>query len=115
VAAKEIPEPSATKLDVLRDLAFGARIAEEEFEQLANYFIETEQWRSIVAGNVDIVFGPKGSGKSAIYATLLDRADTLFDGGVLLVSAENCRCDLAALRCGGNLLCRGRHRALMTS
>jgi len=84
-----------TKVEVLQELAVGARIAEEEFEQLVNYFIETDQWRSIVAGEKDIVFGPKGSGKSAIYATLLDRANDMFDSGVLLVSAENPRGALA--------------------
>jgi hypothetical protein len=45
----------------------------------------------MLAGDVDIVFGPKGSGKSAIYATLLNRSDRLLDKRIVLVSAENPR------------------------
>jgi len=76
-------------LDVLRELNIGRRVAEEESQELAAYFVETDQWRRIFAGDVDIVYGPKGSGKSAIYATLLARTNDLFDRGILLVSAEN--------------------------
>jgi hypothetical protein len=80
-----------TRRDVIRSINFGFRIAEEEIKDLAKYFVETEQWRQISSGNVDIVYGPKGSGKSALYALLLDKETTYFDRGVILVSAENPR------------------------
>jgi hypothetical protein len=79
------------KRDLLEQLTIGRRVAEEESDELASYFVETNQWRKMLAGDVDIVFGPKGSGKSAIYATLLDRSHQLLDKRIVLVSAENPR------------------------
>jgi hypothetical protein len=79
------------KREVLQTLTIGRRVAEEEVDQLASYFVETDQWRRMAAGQVDIVFGPKGAGKSAIYSTLLGRESELFDQKVLLVSAEQPR------------------------
>ena len=80
-----------TKRSVLDDLNFGARIAEEEKEGLADYFVETDQWRRVISGEVDVIFGPKGSGKSAIYTSLMNREDELFNRDVILVSAEKPR------------------------
>jgi hypothetical protein len=74
---------------MLQRLELGRRIAEEESDHLAGYFVETDQWRRIFSGEVDIVYGPKGSGKSAIYTTLVNRADDLFDRGILVELAEN--------------------------
>ena len=42
-------------------------------------------------GEVDVIRGHKGSGKSAIYLLLSTRTDELFDKGILLVSAEKPR------------------------
>jgi hypothetical protein len=61
------------KQQVLRELSFGQRVAEEEAAQLSAYFVETDQWRRVWDGEVDIVYGAKGAGKSAIYATLSQR------------------------------------------
>jgi len=82
------------KRDVLNDITFGARIAEDEGDALESYFVETNQWHRIYSGNVDIVYGPKGSGKSAIYALLLKRESELFDKGILAAPAENPRGEL---------------------
>ena len=75
----------------LANITFGQRVAEEEVNELATYFVETDQWRKIWAGDVDIVYGPKGSGKSAIYFLLSSRADNLFDREIILIPAENPR------------------------
>lgn len=80
-----------TKRDVLSALSFGARVAEEEREGLADYFVETDQWQKVVSGKVDVVFGPKGAGKSAIYTSLMNRDRALADQGILLVTAEKPR------------------------
>jgi hypothetical protein len=80
-----------TKQDILRQTSFGHRIAEEETRELTSYFVQTDQWQRIFAGNVDIVYGRKGSGKSAIYSVLLDNATNLFDRRILITSAENPR------------------------
>jgi hypothetical protein len=79
------------KQDVLRTMTFGARVAEEEGKDLSEYFVETDQWDKIFAGAVDIVYGPKGSGKSAIYSLLLNRRDELFDRGIMVIPGENPR------------------------
>jgi hypothetical protein len=83
------------KLEVLQHLNFGNQIAEEEKDTLKDYFVQTSSWQKILRGEIDIVYGPKGSGKSAIYVLIQDYADTLFDKNVLLVSAENIRGDPA--------------------
>ena len=80
-----------TKAEILRQLSIGSRVAEDEVEQLSRYFVETDQWRRILAGEVDIVFGPKGAGKSAIYTSLVIREDDLFDRRILVVAGENPR------------------------
>ena len=72
-------------------MSFGQRIAEEEEQELAKYFVETEQWRQISRGRVDIVYGPKGSGKSALYALLQDKKAEFFNQKILMVSGENPR------------------------
>lgn len=80
-----------SKKEILKDVRFGNQIAEEEREQLKSYFVETHSWRQIISGNVDVVYGTKGAGKSALYLLVQDHVDTLFDKGVLVVVAENPR------------------------
>lgn len=79
------------KREVLQTTTFGQRVAEDEGNELSAYFVETDQWQRIFAGEIDIVYGPKGSGKSAIYSLLIGREDELFDRGILLVPAERPR------------------------
>ena len=55
------------RLRLLRALSFGAQVAEEETGDLADYFVETDQWLRIVGDEVDVIRGHKGAGKSAIY------------------------------------------------
>ena len=84
-----------TKRDVLNGTNFGQPVAEQERKFLRSYFVETDQWHRMFNGEIDIVFGAKGSGKSAIYALLLDRENDLFDRGTLVVAAENPQGSLA--------------------
>jgi hypothetical protein len=77
------------KSDVLEAVTFGQRIAEQEIDELSSYFVETVTWRSIYAGDVDVVYGPKGSGKSALYSLLRDRELALRARRIVLISAEN--------------------------
>lgn len=80
-----------SKQDTLAAVDFGQRIAEDEGDALAAYFVETDNWRRVYEGDVDIIYGPKGSGKSALYSLLVARTDALFDRDVILVPAENPR------------------------
>jgi hypothetical protein len=79
------------KQDVLARTSFGQRIAEDEVDTLNSYFVETEQWRKVSSGQVDIVYGPKGSGKSALYALLRKNKDELLEDGIFLAPGENVR------------------------
>ena len=80
---------AGAKHDVVKTVSFGQRVAEEERDDLASYFVETEHWRRVWAGDVDVVFAPKGGGKSAIYSMLVSRESDLFDRGILLAAGEN--------------------------
>lgn len=79
------------KIEVLKKLTFGARVAEEEKENLKNYFVKTDQWQKIFSGEIDIIYGPKGSGKSAIYSFLSSSENDLFERNILITPAENPR------------------------
>jgi hypothetical protein len=76
---------------ILRDTSFGHRVAEEEIDDLASYFVETDHWLRLYRGDIDVVYGQKGSGKSALYALLLSKAGDFLDRNILLVPAENPR------------------------
>lgn len=79
------------KLDLLKHVSFGNQVAEDESDALSSYFVQTTSWRKILNGDVDVIYGPKGSGKSAIYLLIQEQEGELFDNGVLLISAENPR------------------------
>jgi hypothetical protein len=79
------------KKDVLTATTFGRRIAEEEADDLVAYFVETEQWRKVVSGEVDIVYGSKGSGKSALYSLLRKKRDELMLRGIIPTAGEHIR------------------------
>lgn len=78
--------------DVVKDSNFGSRIAEDEVDELHSYFVETEQWRKLFSGEVDIVLGSKGSGKSALYSLLVRTEESLRLGKrTVFIAAENPR------------------------
>jgi len=79
------------RLELLKQLNFGSQVAEDEVSKLQEYFVQTDQWNRIERGDVDIVRGEKGAGKSALYLLLDKRKEILFDRGVLTVSGENPR------------------------
>lgn len=80
-----------TKQEVLSAVDFGQRIAEEEGDALTAYFVETDNWKRIFRGEIDVIYGPKGSGKSALYSLLIARTNELFDRKIILVPGENPR------------------------
>jgi hypothetical protein len=51
----------------LQKLSLGASSAENEFRTLENYFVETAEYLRTLRGEVRIVAGRKGSGKTAIF------------------------------------------------
>jgi len=78
-----------TKRELLESISFGESIAEQEADKLKDYFFQTDFWRSVRSGRNDIVYGAKGAGKSAIYMSLVNDIDNLFDESILVSLAEN--------------------------
>jgi hypothetical protein len=58
----------------LEDLNLGASSAENEFRDLASYFVETDAFQRAKRAEVRMVVGRKGSGKTAIFARVRDHA-----------------------------------------
>ncbi|MGH6845450.1 MAG: P-loop ATPase, Sll1717 family, partial [Methylocella sp.] len=79
------------KLRLVKSISFGERVAEDEINELAKYFVETDQWSRMVKGEIDIVSGAKGAGKSAIYSLLITQESEFFDRNTLLVPGEKPR------------------------
>jgi hypothetical protein len=79
------------RLELLKKVSFGARVAEEEINELETYFVETDEWYRLFQEEVDIIKGDKGAGKSAIYSLLMAKANELFDKRILVISAEHPR------------------------
>jgi hypothetical protein len=77
------------KLELIQKMTFGESIAELEAQKLKDYFLKTELWKLIRNGTNDIVYGAKGAGKSAIYTSISNDIDSLFDEGILVSIAEN--------------------------
>jgi hypothetical protein len=77
------------KLDILKSLSLGQRVAEDELSELATYFVETSQWDDMLKGRKDVVYGPKGTGKSALYGLLNAQEQRLKGSNVFLATAEN--------------------------
>lgn len=81
----------ASKRHVLETLNFGHRVAEDEIESLARYFVETDTWRQLSTGAVDVVYGAKGAGKSALYTLLTSALPRRRDNGVVVIACEEIR------------------------
>jgi hypothetical protein len=75
--------------DLLRLLDLGDSAAETD-AALERAFVTTEPFRRLVRGDVDIVVGDKGMGKTALYRILLDRSHAIPElKGIDLVSGFN--------------------------
>lgn len=77
------------KKTLLSSIRIGHRVAEDEKNELANYFVKTAQWNKLANGEIDIIYGAKGTGKSALYSLLTNNADEFLTRKILLVPAEN--------------------------
>jgi hypothetical protein len=51
----------------LERLNLGASAAENEMQELQNYYLETDEFRRVLRGEVRVVTGRKGSGKTALF------------------------------------------------
>jgi hypothetical protein len=74
--------------EFLNALDFGHETAERD-EALGRMFVRTHDFVELVKGKPDLITGVKGSGKSALYLTLLQGSATPAD--LHLVAAQNAR------------------------
>ena len=64
---------STRKRRFIESVSLGASSAENEFRELGSYYITTDQFLRSFRGEVRMVIGRKGSGKTALFAQLRDR------------------------------------------
>ncbi len=77
-------------LDILKATRLGDSVAEIEQNHLKDYFVKTEAWGRLVSGEVDIIYGSKGAGKSALYLLLIQEANKMRDDHrIYLLQGEN--------------------------
>jgi hypothetical protein len=79
------------KLNILQNIHVGSRVAEDEQQYLEKYFIKTNEYKLISNDDVDIVYGAKGTGKSAIYLHLIENKNEFAQKHILIIQAENAR------------------------
>ena len=73
--AQEIPALASTPTKtILQSLSLGASAAENEFRDLSSYFVETSEFLRAMRGELNIITGRKGTGKSAIFFQVRDQA-----------------------------------------
>lgn len=73
LASQALRRPkSSLKRNALQQLSLGASAAENEFRVLHDYFVETSEFLRTLRGEVSVVAGRKGSGKSAIFFRVRD-------------------------------------------
>jgi hypothetical protein len=58
---------------LLERISFGASAAENELRDLSSYYLDTDQFQRALRGEVRLVVGRKGSGKTAVFAQVRDR------------------------------------------
>lgn len=58
---------------LLQSMSIGDPTAENEMTTLGNYFLRTEQYERAVRGDVNLVVGRKGSGKTALFIRVRDK------------------------------------------
>lgn len=70
---QQVDQPVKTEKGTLHDLSFGDPTAENEMTTLGLYYMQTDQFSRAIRGEVNLVVGRKGSGKTALFLQLRDR------------------------------------------
>src|SRR5262249_34545157 len=79
---------SSGGLGLLQQLSIGDGAAENEFTTLKSYFIPTDAFGRTFRGDVDLVTGRKGSGKTALFFQVRDRLRSNKDNIVVDLKPE---------------------------
>lgn len=97
VSAQEIPAiVLKSNRTAIQKLSLGASAAENEFRDLQRYFVDTSEYLRAARGEVNVVTGRKGSGKSAIFFRVRDNARRRKDSLIVDLKPESHR--LSAFR-----------------
>ena len=56
----------------LQSMTLGAPAAEDEFLKLGGYFLQTDAFHNALSGDVGLILGRKGSGKTALFGQIRD-------------------------------------------
>ncbi len=59
--------------NLLSTLTIGDPMAENEFQTLGEYYVQTDEFNRAVRGEVNLVVGRKGTGKTALFSQVRDR------------------------------------------
>jgi len=82
-----------SSIEILKKVRLGDGVAENEQAELENYFVATEAWQMLLDGRVDIIYGAKGTGKSALYLLLMKRAAELARRDISVLAGEEVSAD----------------------
>ena len=69
---QQINPPPVSHATLLQSLRIGDPTAENEMTTLAMYYLYTDEYRRALQGDVNLVVGRKGSGKTALFVQLRD-------------------------------------------
>lgn len=58
---------------VLQSISLGDPMAENEFQSLGAYYVQTDEYNRALRGEVNLVVGRKGTGKTALFFQVRDR------------------------------------------
>ena len=53
---------------MLSTVTIGDSVAENEFQHLGNYYLQTDEFNRVLRGEVNLVVGRKGVGKTALFS-----------------------------------------------
>jgi hypothetical protein len=71
--AQQVEPPPIETRGLLQSLSIGDPTAENEMTTLGHYYLRTEQYQRAVRGEVNLVVGRKGSGKTALFIQVRDK------------------------------------------
>lgn len=72
-AMQEATAERRSEAGLLSKLYIGDPMAENEFQTLSSYYLETDEYSRTLRGEVNLVVGRKGSGKTALFGQVRDR------------------------------------------
>lgn len=77
------------KRDIVSSLDLGPAVAENAADAGGGYFVGTLAWDELNSDRADLLFGPKGSGKSELFREVFRRAHEFRKRNIELISPSN--------------------------